>query len=495
MRQQYTRFLALFSLLLLLTFLPLPVLAEEAPPPAQTAESAPPEAAQPPSSVRPAAEGQGLYLPPFEPAAAAVCLVNEDTGLTVYEKNADAPVVAASLVKLMTAILTMDKVQDLDAETVTADQQWVFDALYGKNASVADIRQGETLSIRELLYAMLLPSGNEAALLLADYVSGGYVENFLFMMNSRAAALGCTGTTFTDPNGLSEGNITTARDITRIMREFSQYPVLMEIAATPVYEMAAHEAHAAPYNIFSTNRLLAETSPYYGAFPASAGTILGGKTGSLGEWQNFASVAEGENGRYICAVMNSPNAADVLGATFEVPQARPALYESAQLYDWAFQNLQVSGVLDTSLPITEVQLRYCMETDVMKLVPLSDMRTLLPSKDSGCAVETQLDFQVPESISAPVQQGDAIGSVTVSLSLDGAVMGTIGSSDLVAETGAQRNNTLYIVRRVQEFFDSVFFKVLVGILLGVVLLYTVAVILVGLVASQKKHKRARRRKR
>ncbi len=479
-----TKWFSGFLLVLFLALSPLPVLAEAAPPPD----------AEPPAAVRPAGEGQGLFLPPFEPAAAAVCLVNEDTGLTVYEKNADAPLVSASLVKLMTAILTMDKVQDLDAETVTADKQWVFDELYGKNASIADIKQGETLSVRELLYGLLLPSGNEAALLLADYVSGGYVENFLFLMNNRAEALGCTGTVFTDPNGLAESNLTTARDMTLLMREFSRYPELMEIAGAGVYEMAQHEAHSAPYNIFNTNRLLTETSPYYSAFPASAGTVLAGKTGNLGEWQNFVSVAESEKGRYICAVMNSPYEADVLGAGFEVPQARPALYESAQLYAWAFQNLEVRPVLDTAQPITEVQLRYSMEADVMKLLPLSDMRTLMPGAESGCAVETTLDFTVPDFVAAPVQQGDAIGSVTVSLSLDGTVMGTIGSSGLVAETTAPRNNTLYAVRRVQEFFGSVYFKVLMGVLVGVVLLYAGLVVLVGLLAAQKKQKRGRRRR-
>ena len=436
--------------------------------------------------VRPAGEGQGLYLPPFEPAATAVCLISEDTGLVVYEKNADTPMVAASLVKMMTAILTMDQATDLDAETVTADSDWVFEQLYGLNASVADIKKGETLTVRELLYAMLLPSGNEAALLLAYHYSAGDVANFLSMMNSRAEALGCTGTSFADPNGLSESNITTARDMCLIMREFCKYPELMEIAGTPTYEMAQHEAHSAPYNLFTTNRLLVETSPYYSAFPASTGTVKAGKTGSLGDWQNFASMAEKEDARYICTVLNSPNEADVLGASFDVPQARPALYESAQLYDWAFTYLNVRPALDTTQPITEVPLRYSMDSDSLKLLPTSDLRALLPAEDSGCAVEIEMAFDVPKTVSAPVNEGDAIGSVTVSLGLDGEVVGVIGTSELTAAESAERNNTLYAVRRVQEFFGSTSFKVLLGVLLGIVLLYIGLVVLLGYLAEQKK---------
>ncbi len=475
--------IAAFFALLFCALYTLPTFAGEAPLPTEELPA-----------LRPAGEGQGLYLPPFEPAAGAVCLINEDTGLVVYEKNADTPMVAASLVKMMTAILTMDKVQDLDAETVTADKQWVFDALYGKNASLADIKQGETLSIRELLYGMLLPSGNEAALLLADYVSGGYVENFLFMMNNRAAELGCTGTTFADPNGLSDQDLTTARDMCLIAREFCKYPELVEIAATPQYEMAQHEGHAAPYNIFNTNRLLTSTSPYYSAFPKAAPAMVAGKTGNLADgWQNFASMASDGETSYLCAVLGSPNEADVLGASFETPQARPAIYESAQLFEWAFTNLEARPVLDTAQPITEVQLRYCMEADTLKLVPASDMRTLMPRADAGLEVETSLDFTVPEFVAAPVQEGEGVGSVTVSLLLDGATVSTIGASDLVAQTGAQRNGTLYAVRRVQEFFGSSGFKILLGVLVLGVLLYVGLVVLVGVLAEQKKGKKGRRR--
>ena len=198
---------------------------EESTPPESSSIGAEPEAI--PDSQR----GTGLYMPDdFDIAAAAVYLVNEETGTVLYAKNENEPLVMASLVKMMTCILTVENVADIDAETVTADKSWIFDELYGKNASTADIRPGETLTVRELLYAMLLPSANEAALLAADYVSGGYMKNFLYMMNTRAQALGCTNTVFVDANGLSEGNLTTAKDMYLIARAFMSYPVLVEIA-------------------------------------------------------------------------------------------------------------------------------------------------------------------------------------------------------------------------------------------------------------------------
>ncbi len=455
------------------------------------AQAAAAQAALP--AVRPAGEGQGLYLPPFEPAASAVILVNEDTGLSVYEKNADAPMVSASLVKLMTAILTVEHVADLDAETVTADQGWIFDSLYGLNASLADIRQGETLTVRELLYALLLPSGNEAALILADYVSGGYVENFYFMMNSRAEALGCTGTTFVDPTGLSDQNVTTARDISLILREFCKYDVLLEIAGTEQYEMAAHEAHTESYNIFNSNRLLTETSPYHTSLGSSRGTVVAGKTGTLGDWQNFACMAETEDARYISVILGSPHEADAVGATLSPAQTRPALYETGLMLDWAFDNFEVSPVLDTTAPITEVPLRYSRETDNVKLLPLSDLNTLMPNEDSGCVTETELSFSVPDFVEAPVEENVSVGSVTVSLQMDGQPAGVIGTSELVTQNSAERDMVLYAVRNVQEFFQSTYFLIVIGLLFFAALLYAGFAFLIAYQRAKKKNRRNKHR--
>lgn len=424
------------------------------------------------------------FAPPFVPEAGAVCLMSGDGNLVVYEKNADAPMHAASLVKMMTAILTVEKVGDLDNTFVTADKTWIFDELYGKNASNADIRKGETLSVRELLYAMLLPSGNEAALLLGDYVSGHYLKNFVYLMNNRAKNLGCTGTTFVDPNGLNEGNITTARDMCRIMQSFMEYPVLVEIAATPQYELAAHEAHDAPYNIFNTNRLLAESSPYYSEFKNTAGTVVAGKTGSLGEWQNFVSFAQNDTSNYLCAVLESPNAADALGAGLQPAQERPALYETARLYDWAFSSMAVRPVLNPEEPITELRVRYSTRYDAVKLLPTSALAVMLPAGATDDTLERT--FHLPEYAAAPVKAGDKYGTVTVSLKKTGQVLGT---ADLVAAHDVARDATLYTVQRAQEAATSTFVKVLAVVTLVFAVGYAAIMVALNKAAQKKKASR------
>ena len=108
----------------------------------------------------------------FDVNAKAYIVVSLDTGETVFEKDADRQYTPASLTKLMTAYVVMKNVEDLDGTMVTAPAS-VYDELYGTNSSTADIRKGETLSVRQLLYALLLPSANEAANILADYVGNG----------------------------------------------------------------------------------------------------------------------------------------------------------------------------------------------------------------------------------------------------------------------------------------------------------------------------------
>ena len=171
-----------------------------------------------------AGESDSLFDTAPALTAPAGYVVNLDTNIVVYEKNSETPLSAASLTKLMTTLLLLENYQDqLDSISLTAPS-YVYDLIWEQstNASSADIRRGETQSLRNLLYAMLLPSGNEAAYIVADYMGGGSIDNFVAMMNDEAKAVGCTGTTFVDPCGLNPNNITTARDAYLILRALTR---------------------------------------------------------------------------------------------------------------------------------------------------------------------------------------------------------------------------------------------------------------------------------
>ena len=403
-----------------------------------------------------AAEGESSALSADAPelTAPAAYVVNLDTNIVVYDKNSETQLQAASLTKMMTCLLMLEQYQDqLDTITVTAPS-YIYDLIWEKttNASTADIRRGDTQTLRNLLYAMLLPSANEAAYIVADYMGGGSIDNFVAMMNDEAAAIGCTGTTFTDPCGLDEGNVTTARDAYLILRALTAYDVVATVMATSSYDMGTNDNYPTPgtYIIQNTNKMVCNTS-YYRAY------TKGGKTGSLGEWQNFAGWHSQDGENYISVVLNVPNATDEEGG-------RPALLETGTLMDWVYATYTIAPALDTTQPITESRIVYSTQTDTVMLYPADDMMTLLP-RDGGAALTEQV-FNLPDHLTAPLKQGDVVGTVT--LTIEGESIGTV---DLIAGSDVERNQMLYTISRVGEFFSSTYFKVVIMLTMAVIAVY------------------------
>lgn len=412
-----------------------------------------------------AAEEESSTLADNAPSltAPAAYVVNLDTNIVVYEKNSETPLSAASLTKLMTTLLLLENYQDqLDSISLTAPS-YVYDLIWEQstNASSADIRRGETQSLRNLLYAMLLPSGNEAAYIVADYMGGGSIDNFVAMMNDEAKAVGCTGTTFVDPCGLNPNNITTARDAYLILRALTAYDVFSTVVGTPSYDMGTNDRYTTPgtYIIQTTDKLITNSS-YHRDY------TKGGKTGSLGEWQNFAGWHSQDGESYISILLNVPYDADPEGM-------RPALVETATIMDWVFDTYTIAPALDTTQPITEVRVAYSTQADTVMLYPADNMMTLLP-RDGGAALTEQV-FNVPDQLPAPIKQGDIVGTVT--LTIEGE---TIGTADLIAGSDVSRNQLLYTISRVSLFFSSTYFKVVViltMLVIGAYLIFTVGRIL------------------
>ena len=412
-----------------------------------------------------AAEGESSTLADNAPSltAPAAYVVNLDTNIVVYEKNSETPLSAASLTKLMTTLLLLENYQDqLDSISLTAPS-YVYDLIWEQstNASSADIRRGETQSLRNLLYAMLLPSGNEAAYIVADYMGGGSIDNFVAMMNDEAKAVGCTGTTFVDPCGLNPNNITTARDAYLILRALTAYDVFSTVVGTPSYDMGTNDRYTTPgtYIIQTTDKLITNSS-YHRDY------TKGGKTGSLGEWQNFAGWHSQDGESYISILLNVPYDADPEGM-------RPALVETATIMDWVFDTYTIAPALDTTQPITEVRVAYSTQADTVMLYPADNMMTLLP-RDGGAALTEQV-FNVPDQLPAPIKQGDIVGTVT--LTIEGE---TIGTADLIAGSDVSRNQLLYTISRVSLFFSSTYFKVVViltMLVFGAYLIFTAGRIL------------------
>ena len=132
----------------------------------------------------------------------------------------------------MTYIVVYENVEDPDNTTVTISEK-IRDELLGTGSSLSGIQVGDILTVKQLLYCMMIPSGNDAALALADFVGGGDVQKFVDMMNEKAAELGCTNTHFMNPHGLHDDeHYTTARDLAIITQYAMMLPDFMDITNT-----------------------------------------------------------------------------------------------------------------------------------------------------------------------------------------------------------------------------------------------------------------------
>ncbi|MBP7927881.1 D-alanyl-D-alanine carboxypeptidase [Patescibacteria group bacterium] len=170
-----------------------------------------------------------------ETISKAALIVNIGDGEVLYNKNSQEKLKIASLTKIMTAILAMEHNKLSDTTTISSRA-----AKTGENTM--GLTAGETYTIEELLYGLILNSGNDAAVALAE-ASAGDVETFVEWMNIKAKELGMTNSYFADPSGLNDSTYSTAQDLARMTRYALKFRELRKIAATVSYALPANEGH------------------------------------------------------------------------------------------------------------------------------------------------------------------------------------------------------------------------------------------------------------
>jgi len=412
---------------------------------------------------------QAAYTPDFDLQSETVLLLNMDTGKVMYEKNADAKVYPASLTKIMTAILALENVEDLDG-TKVALKQYIQDMLYGKNASLGGILLGEEVSMRGLLYASMLQSANEASLMIGDYLGDGSLTQFAEMMNDKAKELGCTGTNFVNPNGLhDENHYTTARDMAKIAAYAMQNPEFVEIVNTISMDIGPTNKHEQLVEI-TTNKVIVPSSIYYN--PAVSGI----KTGTLDEaGRCFVSTATKDGFTYLLVLMGAPFYNE--DGTFMETMIN--FEETNKLYDWVFDSFKVKTVMEKGRYIADIPVRLSYEKDVVGLVADARLTALIPTDVETSSV--QLVPTLPESIDAPVKKGDKVGSMKLVLAGE-----ELGEVDLVANESVEMSKILYYYDQAMELMDNFWVKFAVLFVVLLVVAYIALMILMN------KHNRKRR---
>ncbi|HEY8349729.1 MAG TPA: D-alanyl-D-alanine carboxypeptidase family protein [Clostridia bacterium] len=316
--------------------------------------------------------------PPSINAMAAV-VVEESTGRILYEKNALQKRSIASTTKIMTALVALENANVEDVVTVSKRAASI-------GGSVAGLRHGEKYTLRELLYALLIISANDAAIAIAEHV-GGSVEGFAVMMNKRAKSLGAVNSNFVTPHGLDrENQYSTAYDVALITIEALKHPLFREIVSTVSSYIPGHNLH-------NTNELL-------GTYPGADG-VKTGYTGKAGRC--LVSTAQRNGMRLISVVLGSPT--------------RSARAEaSRKLLDYGFENYRMYRLMSKG----DVYAKIPVYRGVTEYVELKTDRDIVLPLSRKEAEALEVREHVPDVVNAPVYAGAVSGYVE--FVLDGRVL-------------------------------------------------------------------------
>lgn len=232
--------------------------------------------------------------PPSVEADGAV-LMDATTGKVLYSKNDSTAYPPASTTKIITALLTLEKCQLTDVVTI------------GKNPPRVDgnrigIVEGEQMTVKDLMYGLILMSGNDCAEALAEYI-GGSLDNFSVIMNVKAKELGCQNTNFVNPSGLYDVNHkTSAMDLALILKELSKNENFVQIATTISYKTAATNKHPNGIDFYNENKMIQKGSEFY-----YEGSEIGKNGYTIESLHSFAATVKRGNQRLILILLHSAN--------------------------------------------------------------------------------------------------------------------------------------------------------------------------------------------
>ena len=381
--------------------------------------------------------------------AKAALLMDYESGRMLYGLNERDTEYPASITKVMTALLTLEAV---DQGVLTLDQQVAAPSLVNDmdpTGSSADIKEGEVLTVEQLLYCMMLVSANEAACILAETVAGSQ-DAFVALMNQRAQELGCTGTHFVNPNGLHDPNhYSTAWDIYLFTREAMKNETFMKICSTASYVVPATNM-SEERELYTTNSLISNWRIMGYQYDGADGI----KTGSTEESGYCLVSSAKRSGRRLVAV--------VLGAEGEGTHIE-SFSESARLYDYGYNNFSKQLVVSTE-DVFRQPVALSKETDCVMLYPAENAEAFLPSDVTKDQLEQTVTLK-NEVADAPITRGQEMGTLTISY--NGQVCVTV---PLLAQADVSASRFLVAKAAVEEFLSRTIVKVALVVLVLLVIL-------------------------
>ncbi len=338
-----------------------------------------------PITLVPAGEGEQLVVPRVTAKAAIV--VDMDTGTVLYSRNPDKQLEMASTTKMMTAMIILES---MDLDKVVK----VPAAAVGTAGSALGLKRGESFTVEELLYLMLVPSANDAAITLA-VAEAGSVKAFVAEMNARAERMGLTNTHFENAWGLHvEGHVSSARDLAKIASAAMHNAIFRKIVSTKEFTLDKPVGGIKDRVIKTSNELLQDYS-----------WVNGIKTGST-PYAGYCLVASAtKDGLTLISV--------VLGAKDQDTREM----ESRALLEYGFERCPMKSLIDKGTAVVDVPIVDPLARTVRLVTASSLSRRLLGDKEVTARVK------LTKEVSLPVKAGDELAELD--LQQGGADLGSV----------------------------------------------------------------------
>lgn len=360
--------------------------------------------------------GSSKYLQ----TASAAFLYEANSNTVLYAWNPDTQLYPASLVKIMTALIALENADPDETVIVSSAAMSAVKA----DQIMPKLHEGQPITIKQLILCLLVGSENDAAVVLADHISGSQ-RGFVNMMNRKALQLGCTGTKFTNPHGLhSDEQLSTARDMARILAEAMKNEIFMECFGTREYTLPATDVSEKRY-MESSNYMMSLGKPqYYNPY------VTGGRTGVTNDrLRSLAVTAKKDNMSLISIVLGAK-------PTFEEDGITPITFgsyeETKKLLNLGFTGNRVVQILGEDQIIMQFPVNNGSNAVAVGCTKAAS--TVLPAGITYDDLSIRYQNNIT-SFDAPVRKGEIISSVEIWY---GSVC--VAYSDLITMNGSVVSN-------------------------------------------------------
>lgn len=421
-----------------------------------------------PAETESAENNSAVESDSLELHAETAILMDAATGEILYEKNAEQKMYPASITKLMTILLA------LEYGALTDEITFSHDAIYSIEPGSAHIaiQEGETLTLEQVLRAIILRSANEAANGIAEYVDQS-VEAFAQHMTERAKELGCKNTNFVNANGLhAENHYTTAYDMALIAKELLTHEEYCNMMSETYYEIPPTNKQTETRYLHGQHQMLNQNSIYYYEY------AIGGKTGYTSEALNTLVTYAKKGDTLLIAVVMKCNGAE-------------HYTDTAALFDYGFAHFETVKLLSAkdyvqTVQVTETYKKKTTTLDSITIAPAEDVYHTLPAGTDLSSLK--IETNCPESVEAPVTEGQTLGTLTVSFNGE-----TLDTVDLKAQKAVAAMTEAEHDALDQDAIQSLLKKIGIGI--GAVLIALIVLLGITRTIGYIRHQKRRRRRR